>query len=174
MSDTAAEPAGPSADEPAAEPAAERIPLPQKLGYASGELVLPVYNIGLAVNPAPARLGDGHPAAARRHHGSADGDPLRQHPLAWGRRKPYVVAGAIACAALLPLLWLSPFKSDWAVFGWLTVFGCLYFLAYTVFIIPWQAMGFEMTGDCDERTRLLAWPNYMGSRRASSCRGSRR
>ena len=63
MSDTAAEPAGPSADEPEPEAKAERIPLPQKLGYASGvladnlimngfaALVLPVYNIGLAVNP---------------------------------------------------------------------------------------------------------------------------
>ena len=66
------------------------------------------------------------------------------------------------CAIFLPVLWMSPGTSERSVFWWLTIVGLLYFLSYTVFIIPYQALGFEMTTDYDERSRLLAWPNYVG------------
>lgn len=154
--------------------AAERIPLPRKLGYASGALadnlimngfsalVLPVYNIGLFVNPV--LLGW---AMAIPRFFDAITDPIMGNlsdntRTRWGRRRPYIVGGIIATVLILPLLWLSPSTSDWPVFWWLTAFGILYFLAYTIFIIPYQALGFEMTTDYDERTRLLAWPNYVG------------
>ncbi|MBC2593900.1 MFS transporter [Ruficoccus amylovorans] len=150
------------------------VPLGKKLGYASGALadnlimngfstlVLPVYNIGLFVNPV--LLGW---AMAIPRFFDALTDPIMGNlsdntRTRWGRRRPYIVAGILATVLLLPLLWLSPSTEDWSVFWWLTVFGVLYFLAYTVFIIPYQALGFEMTTDYDERTRLLAWPNYFG------------
>ncbi|MDQ8193692.1 MFS transporter [Coraliomargarita sp. SDUM461004] len=146
----------------------------QKLGYASGALadnlimngfsalVLPVYNIGLFVNPV--LLGW---AMAIPRFFDAITDPIMGNlsdntRTRWGRRRPYIVAGIIATVLLLPLLWMAPSSADWTVFWWLTIFGVLYFLAYTVFIIPYQALGFEMTSDYDERTRLLAWPNYIG------------
>ena len=166
------QPASPVEEAPT--PPAERVPLPRKLGYASGALadnlimngfaalVLPVYNIGLHVNPAVLGWAMGIPRLF-----DAITDPLMGYisdstRSRWGRRKPYIVAGIIATALLLPVLWMSPVQTDQGVFWWLTIFGILYFLAYTVFIIPWQALGFETTSDYDERTRLLAWPNYIG------------
>ncbi|NBT23312.1 hypothetical protein EBT11_01485 [bacterium] len=152
----------------------DHIPIPRKLCYASGamadnlimnafsSLVLPVYNIALFVNPV--LLGW---AVAIPRFFDAITDPIMgsisdNTRSRWGRRRPYIFAGAIGCAVLLPLLWMSPWKGEWGVFTWLTLVGILYFLAYTVFIIPYQALGFEMTTDYDERTRLLAWPNYLG------------
>lgn len=164
-----------SSGAPAApENAVSRIPLPQKLGYACGAmadnlimntfsaLVLPVYNIGMFINPVMLGWAMAIPRALDAVIDPLMGNISDNTRSRWGRRKPYILAGAIACALILPLLWMSPFKSDWGVFGWLSVFGLLYFVAYTVFIIPYQALGFEMTTDYDERTRLLAWPNYIG------------
>lgn len=157
-----------------AQPPHDHIPLKNKLGYACGamadnlimnvfsSLVLPVYNIGLFISPVMLGWAMAIPRALDAVIDPMMGNISDNTRSRWGRRRPYILGGAIACAVILPLLWMSPVKTDWGVFWWLTIFGLLYFLAYTVFIIPYQALGFEMTTDYDERTRLLAWPNYVG------------
>jgi len=152
----------------------DRVPLPNKIGYACGAmadnlimcafsgLVLPVYNIALFINPTILGWAVAIPRALDAVIDPMMGNISDNTRSRWGRRRPYIFSGAIACALILPLLWMSPFHGDWGVFWWLTVLGTLYFLAYTVFIIPYQALGFEMTTDYDERTRLIAWPNYLG------------
>ncbi len=156
------------------QPPHDHIPLKNKLGYACGamadnlimnvfsSLVLPVYNIGLFISPVMLGWAMAIPRAMDAIIDPMMGNISDNTRSRWGRRRPYILGGAIACAVILPLLWMSPVKTDWGVFWWLTIFGLLYFLAYTVFIIPYQALGFEMTTDYDERTRLLAWPNYVG------------
>lgn len=129
---------------------------------AFSSLVLPVYNIALFINPALLGWAMAIPRALDAIIDPWMGNISDNTRSRWGRRRPYIFFGAIACALILPILWMSPSKSDWGVFTWLTIFGTLYFLAYTVFIIPYQALGFEMTTDYDERSRLLAWPNYLG------------
>jgi GPH family glycoside/pentoside/hexuronide:cation symporter len=153
---------------------ADRIPLSHKIGYGCGamadnlimnvfsSLVLPVYNIGLFINPALLGWAMAIPRAFDAFVDPVMGNISDNTRSRWGRRRPYILGGSAACAVLLPLLWMSPFRSDWGVFWWLAIAGLIYFLAYTVFIIPYQALGFEMTTDYDERTRLLAWPNYVG------------
>lgn len=156
------------------QPARDHLPLSHKLGYACGAmadnlimnalsgLILPVYNIALFINPALLGWALAIPRALDAVIDPIMGNISDNTRSRWGRRRPYILAGAVTCALVLPLLWMSPFKSDWGVFWWVTIFGMVYFLAYTVFIIPYQALGFEMTTDYDERTRLLAWPNYVG------------
>lgn len=158
----------------AADASAQRVPWPNKLGYACGamadnlimnafsSLVLPVYNIALFIDPAILGWALAIPRALDAVIDPMMGNISDNTRSRWGRRRPYIFCGAIACAVILPFVWMSPFHGDWGVFWWLTIFGILYFLAYTVFIIPYQALGFEMTTDYDERTRLLAWPNYIG------------
>ncbi|MCF7817092.1 MAG: MFS transporter [Kiritimatiellales bacterium] len=153
---------------------AQHIPLLNKLGYGCGamadnlimcafaSMVLPVYNIVLHIDPVILGWAMAIPRIFDAITDPIMGNISDNTRTRWGRRRPYILAGAVACAIILPFLWLSPFKSDWGVFGWLAVLGTLYFTAYTVFIIPYQALGFEMTTDYDERTRLLAWPNYVG------------
>jgi len=151
-----------------------KLPLRRKLGYATGALsdnlimngfstmVLPVYNIGLHVNPVLLGLAKAIPRFFDAFTDPIMGNISDNTRTRWGRRRPYIAGGIIATVILLPILWLSPSNEDWPVFWWLTVFGVLYFLAYTVFIVPYQALGFEMTTDYEERTRLLQWPNYFG------------
>lgn len=87
----------------------------------------------------------------------------------WGRRKPYMVAGILLSALILPVLWMPPFaetgRNVWYANGpflWLVVVGMLYTTAYSLFSVPYTALGYELTTDYDERTRVLAWRMYLG------------
>ena len=87
----------------------------------------------------------------------------------WGRRRPLIIIGAIGCALLLPLYWLRPMleklKNPWYCnipFIYITVLGCLYAAVYTLFVVPYTALGYELSDDYNERTRVLSWRMYFG------------
>ncbi|BAM03956.1 MFS transporter [Phycisphaera mikurensis] len=87
----------------------------------------------------------------------------------WGRRRPMIVAGAVGSAVLLPLMWFPPLLetagNPWysnGPFWYLSIVGSLYFVFYTLFMVPYTALGFELTDDYDQRTRVLAWRMYLG------------
>lgn len=152
----------------------KHIPLINKIGYSFGSmagnlimnaynaLVLPVYNIVLFIDPVLLGWAVAIPRIFDAITDPVMGNISDNTRSRWGRRRPYIFIGATLCALLLPVIWMAPIVTDWGVFWWVTIFGTLYFTAYTVFTIPYEAMGFEMTTDYEERTRLLAWPNYIG------------
>jgi GPH family glycoside/pentoside/hexuronide:cation symporter len=86
-----------------------------------------------------------------------------------GRRRPLMFFGVIGCALLLPLLWTVPFASTasnpWhsnIPFLYIVVVGSLLATAYTFFVIPYTALGFELSPDYDERTRIVRWRMIIG------------
>ena len=86
----------------------------------------------------------------------------------WGRRRPYMVAGAILSAILLPFFWMPPGGAEnpvwWqnSAFVFVTLLGIAYAITYTLFVVPYTALGYELTSDYDEKTRVLAWRMYVG------------
>jgi len=121
-------------------------------------LTLPIYNVGLGVNAiwigwalALPRLLD------------AITDPLMGYlsdnaRTRWGRRRPFIFIGAIMTGILAILLWnpwLELPKSG--LFLWYLIGSILYYLAYTIYAVPFSALGIELTSDYDERTRVQAW-----------------
>jgi GPH family glycoside/pentoside/hexuronide:cation symporter len=88
----------------------------------------------------------------------------------WGRRRPYIVVGAILSAILLPLFWTplglgTVTNTEWwrnIPFMYVVVLGLVYALTYTLYVVPYTALGYELTSDYDERTRVLAWRMYIG------------
>ena len=87
----------------------------------------------------------------------------------WGRRKPLIFVGVIGCAILLPLYWLPPMldtvKNPWysnIPFLYVSILGCLYAAVYTLFVVPYTALGYELSDDYDERTKVLSWRMYFG------------
>lgn len=82
----------------------------------------------------------------------------------FGRRRPYIAAGALLSGLLFVLMWSPP---AWLSKTGLTVFllisAVLYYLAYTVFTVPWSAFGLELTDDYHERTQVQAYRIFLAA-----------
>ncbi len=74
-----------------------------------------------------------------------------------GRRRPYLLVGAITSfVAFVMLFNLPQFASTGALAAYVTLVLVLYSTAYTIFNVPHLAMPAEMTLDYHERTRLMS------------------
>jgi GPH family glycoside/pentoside/hexuronide:cation symporter len=152
----------------------EKIPLRRKIAYGFGALadnfimngfgalVMPIYNIGLKLDPVLLGIALALPRIVDAITDPIMGNISDNTRSRWGRRRPYILIGSLLTGLLLPFIWMPPVLTQHGMFTWLTLMGIIYFSTYTVFIIPYGALGYEITRDYDERTRLLAWPNYIG------------
>ncbi|WP_043587540.1 MFS transporter [Geminisphaera colitermitum] len=81
----------------------------------------------------------------------------------WGRRRPFMFVGAIGAGITFPLIWCVPSgMASTGVFIWFTLFSILFFTCQTFFTIPWTALGYELTPDYNERTRVMEMRAYVG------------
>ncbi|MEM7708860.1 MAG: MFS transporter [Pseudomonadota bacterium] len=152
----------------------DRIPFYQKVAYGMGAFVnnlmadamgrmIVVLNLGLGMNPALVGLLGALPRLT-----DAVTDPLMGYVSdntrsRWGRRRPYIFLGAIAAGVLFALLWQLPEGKSEQYYFWFFLIGSLvFYLAYTMFATPWVALGYELTPDYHERTRLMGTQNFMG------------
>jgi len=123
-----------------------------------------VLNIGLGMNPALVGLLGALPRLV-----DAFTDPLMGYisdntRSRWGRRRPYIFVGAIASGIVFALLWQLPEGQSESFYFWYFLAGSLlFFLAYTIFATPWVALGYELTPDYHERTRLMGTQFFIGS-----------
>ncbi|MEJ2515686.1 MAG: MFS transporter, partial [Gammaproteobacteria bacterium] len=82
----------------------------------------------------------------------------------WGRRRPYIVVGAIAAGVIYAILGQLPAdKSTTFYFTYFLIGSLIFYLAYTVYATPWVALGYELTPDYHERTRLMGVQNFIGN-----------
>jgi GPH family glycoside/pentoside/hexuronide:cation symporter len=75
----------------------------------------------------------------------------------WGRRKPYIVIGGVGVGVFYFLMWCP--SAEWSentLLIYFIIISFLFFTFFTIFNIPWQAMGFEMTEDVKERNSIQA------------------
>jgi GPH family glycoside/pentoside/hexuronide:cation symporter len=153
---------------------ADRISFPRKVAYGLGAFVnnmlaaaiggmVIVLNLGLGMNPALVGLLGALPRIT-----DALTDPLMGYisdstRSRWGRRRPYIFGGAIAAGIIYALLWQLPIGRSESFYFWYFLGGSiLFYLAYTVFATPWVALGYELTPDYHERTRLMGVQNFIG------------
>lgn len=81
----------------------------------------------------------------------------------YGRRRPYIFAGAILSGVLFIVLWqLDENNSQWYNFWYFLILSLVYLIGNTIFSTPLIALGYEMTSDYNERTRLMAFSQTMG------------
>ncbi len=153
---------------------ADRIAFSRKLAYGMGAFVnnllaaaiggmIIILNLGLGMNPALVGLLGAVPRAA-----DAVMDPLMGYisdttRSRWGRRRPYIFIGAIASGITYIALWFLPAGHTENFYFWYFLVGSvLFYLAYTIFAAPWVALGYELTPDYHERTRLMGVQNFIG------------
>jgi GPH family glycoside/pentoside/hexuronide:cation symporter len=128
-------------------------------GYAGvSVLAYPVYNMMLGVSAAWIGV-----ALMVPRLWDAITDPLMgrisdNFHSRFGRRRPFIVMGALAMGLLFGLIWHVPAGwSDPLKLTWFIAFQILYFTAYTVFSVPYNALTYEMTPDYNERTRVMSF-----------------
>ena len=132
------------------------------LAAAIGGMAI-VLNLGLGMNPALVGLLGALPRLT-----DALTDPLMGYisdntRSRWGRRRPYIFCGAILSGIVFALLWQLPVGQSESFYFWYFLVGSIiFYLAYTVFATPWVALGYELTPDYHERTRLMGVQNFMG------------
>ena len=153
---------------------ADRIPFRQKVVYGLGAFVnnllaaasggmMIVLNLGLGMNPALVGLLGALPRLTDALTDPVMGYISDNTRTRWGRRRPYIFVGAIAAGLTFALLWHLPDGRTESFYFWYFLIGSIiFYLAYTMFATPWVALGYELTPDYHERTRLMGVQNFMG------------
>jgi GPH family glycoside/pentoside/hexuronide:cation symporter len=81
----------------------------------------------------------------------------------WGRRRPYIFFGAIISGILFFFMWqLDDNASQSYIFWHVMILQLLFLIGNTMFATPLVGLGYELTPDYNERTRLMAFSNTMG------------
>lgn len=81
----------------------------------------------------------------------------------FGRRRPYIFIGAIMSGILFAVLWqLYPHHSQMYNFWYFLIFSLIYLTGNTIFATPLIGLGYEMTSDYNERTRLMGFSQTLG------------
>jgi len=76
----------------------------------------------------------------------------------WGRRRPFLLFGALPLGAIFVLLWIvPPFESQTMLFIYYTLVYIMFETAFTAVSCPYIALTPEMTLDHDERTSLVTY-----------------
>lgn len=155
-------------------PAKDRVPFLEKVAFGSGHLVnnllpgaLGVFSFFLltafGIDPFLAGLLGGLPRLF-----DAITDPIMGYitdntKSRFGRRKPYIFVGAILSGLLFMLLWqLDPEGTQTYNFWYFLFFSMLYLIGNTIFATPLIGLGYEMTSDYKERTRLMGASQIIG------------
>ncbi len=152
----------------------DRIPAIQKLAYGLGALVnnlmaaamgtmAIVLNLGLGMNPAMVGTLMALPRLLDALSDPVMGYISDHSRLRWGRRRPFIFFGALVSSVIFALLWQLPAGYSENFYFWYFLIGAnLFYLAYTVYATPLIALGYEMTPDYNERTRLMGVSNFLG------------
>jgi GPH family glycoside/pentoside/hexuronide:cation symporter len=81
----------------------------------------------------------------------------------WGRRRQYVLAGAIILGISFALMWQLYAENGVTYnFWYFLVISLIFYSGLTIFSIPYVAMGYEMSDDFHERTNIMATSQLIG------------
>ncbi|WP_139957146.1 MFS transporter [Flavicella sediminum] len=155
-------------------PARGKVPFGQKAAFGAGHLVLNLLPGALGIfmfflltafgmDPVLAGLLGGLPRIF-----DAITDPIMgfisdNTKSRWGRRRPYIFVGAILSGILFAVLWqLDPENTQAFNFWYFLIFSMIFLIGNTMFATPLVGLGYEMTSDYNERTRLMAFSQTIG------------
>ena len=124
-------------------------------------LLLPIYNIALGVNPIWLGYAMLLPRLIDVVIDPLIGNWSDNASTRWGRRRPFIAVGGVIAAVSCVLLWMPPLHlGQNGLLAYSAFFITALCAGYALFSIPWSALGYELTTDFHERTRVMAWRLY--------------
>lgn len=154
-------------------PPEDRVPVWRKAAYGFGgltdffflnmvnALAVPIFAIALKMDPFLVAIALAIPKIVGAIMDPIAGSLSDNARTRWGRRRPFILVGGVAGVVLLPLIWMPPFSTSTGMFVWLAILLAIFAAAYSFFAIPYGALGYQLSTDYDERTRVLAWKGYI-------------
>jgi glycoside/pentoside/hexuronide:cation symporter, GPH family len=148
----------------------DRVPLKAKVSFGLGnmvgnfmmnltkELLPPVFVVALGASPALVGIS----IVIFRLY-DAFLDPI----IGWlsdntrtrlGRRRPWMIGGALAGCLTMPLIWMV--QADWSPtmqICWLIGAGMILFTVYSIYGVPYESFLLELTPDYKERTSVTSF-----------------
>ena len=125
-------------------------------------LVDQIYNIGMGISPVVLSLARSVPRFADMIIDPAIGHLSDNTRSRWGRRRPWMVVGAVLASLISVLMWFVP-----TAFGprvsetYIVVMMVAFFtFAYSLFTIPYTAQGYELSTNYNERNHIFKWRMY--------------
>ena len=151
-------------------PQVDRVPLYEKAALGVGALSMffgfagvsilayPVYNMLLGVDAGLVGLALMLPRLWDAITDPVMGQISDNFRSRYGRRRPFIVVGAITMGVSFALIWQAPESwSDGMKVFYFIAMQIVFFTCFTVFAVPFNALSYEMTPDYDERNRVMAW-----------------
>ncbi len=150
------------------------VPFGQKIAFGSGHLANQLFPAALGVfmvvlvmslnmNPILAGILGAFPRLIDALTDPIMGFISDNTKSKWGRRKPYIVLGAVLSGLAFMVMWqLNPVNSELYNFFYFLIVSIFFYIGYTIFATPLIGLGYEMTDDYNERTRLMAVSQFMG------------
>ena len=154
--------------------AKDKVPLGQKSAFGAGQLVLNLLPGSLAIfmfflltafgmDPFLAGLLGGLPRIFDAVTDPVMGFISDNTASKYGRRRPYIFVGAILSGLFFMLLWqLDETNSSIYNFWYFLIMSMVFLIGNTMYATPLVGLGYEMTSDYNERTRLMAFGQTMG------------
>ena len=156
-------------------PEEAKVPIGQKAAFGAGHFILNVLpgTLGVfiqfflltawGVDPLWAGLLGGLPRIFDAFTDHIMGFITDNTKSRWGRRRPYIFFGSILSGILFFLMWQLDDNASQSYIIWhVMVLQLLFLIGNTMFATPLVGLGYEMTPDYHERTRLMAFSNTMG------------
>jgi GPH family glycoside/pentoside/hexuronide:cation symporter len=121
-------------------------------------LTFPIYNVALGIDAVMLGWAMSVPRVIDAFVDPMVGWASDNSRSRWGRRRPFIMAGAVPLAILAALLWMPPHGiGKNALLGYFLVLSIFYYVAFSFCAVPLNALGFELSNDYNERTRIQAW-----------------
>ncbi|PTX61543.1 GPH family glycoside/pentoside/hexuronide:cation symporter [Kordia periserrulae] len=153
----------------------DKVPFVQKISFGSGHFVLNILPGTLGVfiqyflltafgmDPFLAGLLGGLPRIFDALTDPIMGFISDNTKSKWGRRRPYIFFGAIFSGLMFILMWqIDENDTEMYNFWYIMILQIIFLIGNTIFATPLIGLGYEMTSDYKERTRLMAFSNTMG------------
>jgi GPH family glycoside/pentoside/hexuronide:cation symporter len=151
----------------------ESVPFKEKFGYGAGAfcnqfgegginaIATPIYNLVLGLNITTIGLILG---AIRLWDAVSDpivGKLSDNCKSKLGRRRPFILLGTVLMAITYPLVWYaSPAWTQHMKTFYFLALAIIFFTSYTIFSVPFRALGTELTPDYGERTAISVFSAF--------------